>query len=96
MRPRVRNIIIINITVLLMDSRQNDHKYLAHFVYIFLTLLTKPRVRVVNGYLRPKAPLLGYIRPALANRLQDDDDDNEDCHIDDNVDHGNNSGFDST
>ena len=50
----------------------------------------------MNGYLRPKAPLLGYIRPALANRLQDDDDDNEDCHIDDNVDHGNNSGFDST
>ena len=74
MRPRVRNIIIVNITVLLMDSRQNDHKYLVHFVYIFFTLLMKPRVRVVNGYLRPKAPLLGYIRPALANRLQNNDD----------------------
>lgn len=31
----------------------------------------RPRVRVVNGYLRPKAPLLGYIRPALANRIYD-------------------------
>ena len=51
----------------------------------------------MNGYLRPKAPLLGYIRPALANRLQDDDDDgDEDCHIDDDVDHGKNNGFDST
>ena len=54
----------------------------------------------MNGYLRPKAPLLGYIRPALANRLQDDDDDGddddgEDCHIDDNVDDGNNDGFNS-
>ena len=29
----------------------------------------------MNGYLRPKAPLLGYIRPALANRLKDDDND---------------------
>ena len=50
----------------------------------------------MNGYLRPKAPLLGYIRPALANRLQDGgDDDGEGCHIDDNVDHGNNGGFNS-
>ena len=60
----------------------------------------KPRVRVVNGYLRPKAPLLGYIRPALANRLKDDDDDNdegsEDCHTDDNFDYGNNGGSNST
>ena len=54
----------------------------------------------MNGYLRPKAPLLGYIRPALANRLKDDDDDNdegsEDCHIDDNFDYGNNGGSNST
>jgi len=33
--------------------------------------IVRPRVRVVSGYLRPKAPLLAYIRPALANRIYD-------------------------
>ena len=46
---------------------------------------------MVSGYLRPKAPLLAYIRPALANRwplatimmmmmmmTSDDDDDDDD------------------
>ena len=105
MRPRVRNIIIISITGT-FDGYQAKLSQISilfciHFPPSFnLTLLTKPRVRVVNGYLRPKAPLLGYIRPALANRLKDDDDDNdngsEDSHMDDNIDDGNNSGFNST
>merc|ERR1712083_819842 len=47
------------------------HIIILSSILISLNKMTKARVRVVQGYLRPKAPLLAYIRPALANRIYD-------------------------